>query len=789
MPQVGETYIEVRADTSKVSKDIEKGVTDEVKKAEKAVGSFADAWKKVELKGTKGQLKDLTDKAVVPAGIALTAVTGAFTFMAKKAEEAEIAQRRLASVMNSMGYGEATARVSAYADELERNLAVDGELIKATQTKLATFANLTKSVGDAGGAFDRATVAALDLAAAGFGSAESNAVQLGKALQDPIKGIGALARAGVTFTAQEKEKIKTLVESGQTLQAQDLILKAIETQVGGTAEASKSSFAAIQISLENAAESIGSVLLPVVDTLAGVFEGFASFAEENTGLFITLGAVIGGIAAAVVAVNTALKIQIALETLANGVKAAYALITGTQTAATGANTVALVGQTVATANATAAQTALNTAMALNPIGLIIAAIVALVAAFVIAYKKIDWFRNGVNKIINLIIGYFEFMVNAWIKVINGLTSGINKLTGLFGKIGIDIPKIGQIAEVTFGRIGDAAAKAASAADFRKFEESTKNAGDAAEDTTPKITGLGGAADKAGEAAKAAAAKVKTLRDEMGKGFEDNLKKAGDVLEKARKSFSDFASDVSKAVTSAFSFKDAYDAGKESGGGFISALNDQAVKTKDFGVLVNRLIAGGLSEAALQQVLAAGVDAGSAIATELLSSADGILRANQLTAQVQEVGNQIGLNAAGTFKQAGVTAGEALVAGVTEVINKYQIRLKSKKLTPKQLAKLQKDFGVDIAFTFSQGVPELANGGIFSGRQPAIIAEAGAEAVIPLSRPQRALDIMEQSGLAALARGRQGAAVNIENATFVEPIDAQLLAAKVMVAERTRSFAQ
>lgn len=791
MPQVGETYIEVRADTSKVSKDIEKGVTDEVKKAEKAVGSFADAWKKVELKGTKGQLKDLTDKAVVPAGIALTAVTGAFTFMAKKAEEAEIAQRRLASVMNSMGYGEATARVSAYADELERNLAVDGELIKATQTKLATFANLTKSVGDAGGAFDRATVAALDLAAAGFGSAESNAVQLGKALQDPIKGIGALARAGVTFTAQEKEKIKTLVESGQTLQAQDLILKAIETQVGGTAEASKSSFAAIQISLENAAESIGSVLLPVVDTLAGVFEGFASFAEENTGLFITLGAVIGGIAAAVVAVNTALKIQIALETLANGVKAAYALITGTQTAATGANTVALVGQTVATANATAAQTALNTAMALNPIGLIIAAIVALVAAFVIAYKKVDWFRNGVNKVINAIIGYFEFMVNAWIKVINGLTSGINKIGGLLGKIGIDIPKIGQIAEVTFGRIGDAANDATnSAARFRQAEEASmeayrKNKREATEETTT----FSGAIDKAGEAAKAAAAKVKTLRDEMGKGFEDNLKKAGDVLEKARKSFSDFASDVSKAVTSAFSFKDAYDAGKESGGGFISALNDQAVKTKDFGVLVNRLIAGGLSEAALQQVLAAGVDAGSAIATELLSSADGILRANQLTAQVQEVGNQIGLNAAGTFKQAGVTAGEALVAGVTEVINKYQIRLKSKKLTPKQLAKLQKDFGVDIAFTFSQGVPELANGGIFSGRQPAIIAEAGAEAVIPLSRPQRALDIMEQSGLASLARGRQGAAVNIENATFVEPIDAQLLAAKVMVAERTRSFAQ
>jgi hypothetical protein len=426
-------------------------------------------------------------------------------------------------------------------------------------------------------------------------------------------------------------------------------------------------------------------------------------------------------------------------------------------------------------------------MALNPIGLIVVAVLALVAAFVIAYKKIDWFRAGVNKIINIIIGYFEFMVNAWIKVINGLTSGINKLSGLFGKIGIDIPKIGQIAEVTFGRVGEAATKAASAADFRKFEESTKDAGDAADDVTPKITGLGGAADKAGEAAKAAAAKVKTLRDEMGKGFDDTLKTAAGALDKARKAFSDFAVDVGKAVTSAFSFKDAYDSGKESGGGFIKALNDQAVKVANFGVLVNRLLAAGISEQALQQVVAAGADAGSAIATELLSTADGVLKANALTAQVQAVGDQVGLNAAGSFRQAGVTAGEALVAGVTSVINNYKIKLKSKKLTAKQLTKLQRDFGVDIEFAFSQA-PELANGGIFAGRQPAIIGDAGAEAVIPLTRPQRALDLLEQSGLASLARSG-GAAVNIESATFVEPIDAQFLAAKVMVAERTRSFAQ
>jgi hypothetical protein len=184
-------------------------------------------------------------------GVTLPIIAGgaALVAFAKGAEDAEIANRKLGSVLDSMGYPQATERVSAYAESLERSLAVDADIIKAAQTKLATFKNLTASVGEAGGAFDRATVASLDLAAAGFGSAETNAVQLGKAMQDPIKGLTALGRAGVTFTEQEKAKIKTLVESGNLLAAQDIILKSIEGQVGGTAEAGASSFEKMKLSL------------------------------------------------------------------------------------------------------------------------------------------------------------------------------------------------------------------------------------------------------------------------------------------------------------------------------------------------------------------------------------------------------------------------------------------------------------------------------------------------------------------------------------------------------------
>jgi hypothetical protein len=208
--------------------------------------------------------------AVVGAGIAI-AKFGSEAVTA--AEEVRQADSRLGQVAQSMGLFGAqteavTNRLIEFAEANELNLAIDAETIKLTQSKLLTFKELATSADDAGGAFDRATMAALDLAAAGFGSAETNATQLGKALQDPIKGLTALTRSGVTFTKQEKENIKVLVESGQTLKAQDLILQAIETQVGGTAQATAKASDKMKLAFENVYETVGEALLPVFDELA-----------------------------------------------------------------------------------------------------------------------------------------------------------------------------------------------------------------------------------------------------------------------------------------------------------------------------------------------------------------------------------------------------------------------------------------------------------------------------------------------------------------------------------------
>jgi len=192
------------------------------------------------------------------------------------AEEAQVADDRIDAIAKSMNeFGnqaeKTTKRIKEYAQQQSLLVGVDDEVIKKTQAKLLTFRNLTKTADEMGGAFDRATLAAIDMAAAGFGTAESNATQLGKALQDPIKGITALNRAGITFTEDQKELIKTLVESGKILEAQDVILKEIESQVGGTAAATVTATERMNIAFGEVQESVGLVLLPILEKFSAWF--------------------------------------------------------------------------------------------------------------------------------------------------------------------------------------------------------------------------------------------------------------------------------------------------------------------------------------------------------------------------------------------------------------------------------------------------------------------------------------------------------------------------------------
>lgn len=425
---------------------------------DKAIKEF----KQLEGAGAKAQFA--LKKAALPAAAALGALGVAAKGAIAAGEAAATANARIAQINESMGlFGETTGEVNKrlidYANATARATGVDQNSIKATQAKLLTFKELAQSADEVGGAFDRATTAAIDMAAAGFGDAEANAVQLGKALNDPIKGITALAKSGVTFTEQEKEKIRTLVESNKMLEAQNLVLAAIETQVGGTALATANDSDKMKVAFSQVSESIGLILLPMFQKLSAVLINVADFATRNSTVMVVLGGVVGSLAAAILVANLAMK--------------AYA-----------AGKVAV---SAATFIATKAQLLFNAALLANPIGLVVIAIAALVAAFVIAYNKSETFRNGVKALfegvkvgveftVNAIKGYLTFVLNVYKTIFNTLAklwnSTIGKLSfkfpdwvpGLGGK-GFSVPQIPQLADggivsgPTLAMIGEAGPEA------------------------------------------------------------------------------------------------------------------------------------------------------------------------------------------------------------------------------------------------------------------------------------------------------------------------------------------
>jgi len=241
-----------------------------------------------------GKVGDGVKKFGKIAAVGFAAAGAAAIVLGKKlfnaAEEAGTANARIEQITTSMGnFGDEASAVAGdiakTAGELAKLTGVERNTIKETQALLLTFDSVNKTADQTGGVFERATKAAVDLAAAGFGSATGNAQQLGKALEDPIKGLASLTRSGVTFTDAEKERIATLVESNKVGEAQAIILDAIEKQVGGTAEATSNASDRIKQSFGVITDEIALALAPqfekLTDAVARLIDRFAEWWKEN----------------------------------------------------------------------------------------------------------------------------------------------------------------------------------------------------------------------------------------------------------------------------------------------------------------------------------------------------------------------------------------------------------------------------------------------------------------------------------------------------------------------------
>lgn len=202
----------------------------------------------------------------VAAGLA-TAAVGLGALMAtsiKAAAESEKVVAQTNAVLASTGgaAGRTADQIGDLATGLSRLSGVDDEVIQSGSNILATFTQI-KGVN-----FDAATSSALNMSVALGKDMASSATLVGKALNDPVKGIGALSKVGVQLTAEQKALVEQMSAVGDVAGAQSVILGVLEQQFGGSAEAAGGTFLGalgkVQTEFGNLQETLGAAFLPAL---------------------------------------------------------------------------------------------------------------------------------------------------------------------------------------------------------------------------------------------------------------------------------------------------------------------------------------------------------------------------------------------------------------------------------------------------------------------------------------------------------------------------------------------
>ena len=185
-------------------------------------------------------------------------------------------------------------------------------------------------------------------------------------------------------------EMSTMIKEGASLnEVMDVLGGTFGGATATSAETAAGKMKILKNSIGETKESIGAALLPVLEAVLPVLNKFAMWAQDNPKAFLAIAAAIGAVAAAIVVTNIA--------------------------------------------------------MALNPFSLIAAGVALLVVALVAAYNKFEWFRDGINTIVNTVIGFFAGMVNAAIGAVNAIISAYNSIPLL-----PDIPKAPTISVPKLG---------------------------------------------------------------------------------------------------------------------------------------------------------------------------------------------------------------------------------------------------------------------------------------------------------------------------------------------------
>lgn len=326
----------------------------------------------------------------------------------KEAQETAQAMAQVNAVLDSMGpvAGRTAEQLQKAADAMElKSLYEADEILRKVTPTLLQFGKISGEV------FDRAQQAVVDYASRSGKDLQAVSIAFGKALNDPIKGLTALGRVGITFTDAQKKNIKAMVDGGKTAQAQAFILGELEKKFKGAAEAAQNTdpLNKLNDAFNQMAEAVGTKLLPLIppitNAIVNLLDKFSSLSPETQKWAMYAAAAAAAAGPLVFVFGSLLKVLAPVLPLL--------LKLGPAGTAAGA------GATAAAGGATALGTA-------------ILPLAALIGGVYLAYKnwdKIAPYIEGVSKRTQ----DFVTKTNGWLKSIQDEAAKLDKQTGVPSK--------------------------------------------------------------------------------------------------------------------------------------------------------------------------------------------------------------------------------------------------------------------------------------------------------------------------------------------------------------------
>lgn len=223
---------------------------------------------------TMDKLAERMTKVAKYARNMLIAGGGAVAAVIKAATDQQDADAKLEAVIRATGgaAGYTTNELIDMASALQKVTVYADEVTQGGMTILATFKNIKGNI------FAEAVERMQDMATVMNTDLPTAARQLGFALNDPTRGILRLTRAGIQFTASQKDQIKAFMESGQIVDAQRVILDRISGTMGGAARATANTLTGqihqLKNELSDMGEVIGFALMPHLMRFVGAIRAF-----------------------------------------------------------------------------------------------------------------------------------------------------------------------------------------------------------------------------------------------------------------------------------------------------------------------------------------------------------------------------------------------------------------------------------------------------------------------------------------------------------------------------------